>query len=59
MPACRLGDVLGVSNQQGADLMHDRKGDHLLGGRMLGLMEAAAVAGLDPAQRGSMSAPTA
>ena len=56
MPA---GDVLGVSNQQGADLMHDRKGDHLLGGRMLGLMEAAAVAGLDPAQRGSMSAPTA
>jgi len=43
-----LGDPLGVTNQQDADPPPDGERDRLLGGLMLGLVNAAAMARLHP-----------
>jgi hypothetical protein len=51
------GDALGVANQQGADLVLHSKGDHLLGGFMLGLMDATAMARLHPPHPKPVTAP--
>jgi hypothetical protein len=44
-----LGDPLGVADQQDADPIANGEVDDLFGGLMLGLVDAAAVAGLHPA----------
>jgi len=44
-----VGDALGVADHQGTDPMVDGEGDNLLSCLMLGLVDAAAVAGLQAA----------
>jgi hypothetical protein len=59
LPARALaGDALEVTNQQGADLVLDSKGDRLLGGFMLGLMDATAMARLHPPHAMPVTAPS-
>jgi hypothetical protein len=58
LPARALaGDALGVADQQGANLVLYSKGDCLLGGFMLGLMDATAMARLHSPQAKPMTAP--
>jgi hypothetical protein len=38
-----VGDALGVAHHQGADALLDGEGDHLLGGLVLGLVDATAM----------------
>jgi hypothetical protein len=46
------GDALGVAHHQGANLVLDGEGDHLLGGLMLRLVNAAAMARFGASQAG-------
>jgi hypothetical protein len=52
-----VGDSLRVAHQQGADALLDGEGDDLLGGLVLGLVDAAAMPRLDPPQAGPVAAP--
>jgi hypothetical protein len=52
-----VGDACGVAHDEGADLVLDGEGDDLLGGLVLGLMDATAMAGFDPPQAGPVAAP--
>jgi hypothetical protein len=52
-----VGDACGVAHDEGADPLLDGEGDDLLGGLVLGLVDAAAMARLDPAQASPMAAP--
>jgi hypothetical protein len=54
-----VGDALGITHHQGPDPPPDGEGDHLPGGLMLGLVDAATMAGLDSAELGAVAAPTA
>jgi hypothetical protein len=51
------GDTLRVANEQGVDLVPHSKGDHLPGGFVLGLMDAAAMARLHPPHPKPVTAP--
>jgi hypothetical protein len=51
------GDVLGVANQQGPHLLSYSKGDRLLGGLMVGLVDTAAMARLRTSQAEPVTAP--
>jgi hypothetical protein len=50
-------DPLRVAHQQGPDALLDGEGDDLLGGPMLGLVDAAAMAALHAPQAGSVASP--
>jgi hypothetical protein len=52
-----VGDACGVAHDEGADPLLDDEGDDLLGGLVLGLVDAAAMARLDLPQSGPMAAP--
>jgi hypothetical protein len=52
-----LGDPPRVPDHQRADLVVDGEGDHLLGGLVLGLMDAAAMACLHPPQPRPVATP--
>jgi hypothetical protein len=54
-----LGDPLGITHQQGPHPPLDSEGDRLLGGLMLGLVDAATMARLDAALLGAVAAPAA
>jgi hypothetical protein len=51
------GDESGIANQQRRNSLSNCEGDRLLGSFMLGLMDAAAMTGLDPTQLGPMASP--
>ena len=53
-----VGDPLGVPDHQGPNPALDGEGDHLFGGLVLRLVDAAAMPRLHPAQAGPMAAPT-
>jgi hypothetical protein len=52
-----LADALGVSHDEGADALLGGEGDHLLGRLMVGVVDAAAMARLDPAQASPVAPP--
>jgi hypothetical protein len=53
-----IGDPRGITNHQGPNPVLHNEGDHLLGGLVLGLLDAAAMVDLGTTQAGSMTAPT-
>jgi hypothetical protein len=52
-----VGDPPGIADHQHADALLHREGDDLLGGLMLGVVDAAAMPCLDPPQTGPIAAP--
>jgi hypothetical protein len=52
-----LGNAVGVAHDEGPDLMLDGEGDDLLGGLMVGVVDAAAMASFGTPQAGSVAAP--
>jgi hypothetical protein len=50
-------DAVGVAHDEGPDLMLDGEGDDLLGGLMVGVVDAAAMASFGTPQAGSVAAP--
>jgi hypothetical protein len=53
-----VGDAPGVPHNEGPDSLLDGEGDHLLGGLVLGLMDATTMARLHAANPGAMAPPT-
>jgi hypothetical protein len=53
------GDADGITDHQRPDPVLDGEGDGLIGGLVVGLADAAAVACLDPAQSEPMATPAA
>jgi hypothetical protein len=53
-----VGDALRIAHHQGAHLVLEGKGNDFLGGLVLGLVDTAAVAGLDPPHASPVAAPT-
>jgi hypothetical protein len=58
-PRILLGDAFGVAHNKGADLVPDGEGDGLLGGLMLGVVDAAAMPRLGTPNPDSMTTPAA
>jgi len=54
-----LGDALGIAHHEGSDAVLDGEGDHLLGGLMVGVVDAAAMASFGTPQVCSMALPAA
>jgi hypothetical protein len=52
-----LADALGVAHDEGADPLLGGEGDHLLGGLMVSLMDATAMARLHPSQARPVAPP--